>query len=64
MSYAQTESVEAGKKFKSPSGLPIETTGTTQLVESHDVFVHEVVIVEGVGKGHKFLLNLDAASEG
>ena len=63
MSYAETETVEAGKKFTSPSGLSIETTGTTVLVESHDMYVHEVEILDGVGEGNKFLLNLDVATE-
>ena len=63
MVYAETETVEAGKKFTSPSGLSIETTGTTVLVESHDMYVHEVEILDGVGQGNRFLLNLDVAQE-
>ena len=63
MVYAETETVEAGKKFTSPSGLSIETTGTTVLVESHDMYVHEVEILDGVGLGNRFLLNLDVAQE-
>ncbi len=61
MGFAETDSVEAGQKFKSPSGLSIETTGTTVHVESHDMYVHEVEILDGVGEGNRFLLNLDVA---
>ena len=61
LKYAETESVEAGMKFKTPGGLMVETTGVTVLVESHDMHVHEVVITEGVGEGNKYLHNLDAA---
>lgn len=63
MGYAETDAVESGKRFKSPSGLAIETTGTTVHVESHDMYVHEVEILEGVGQGNRFLLNLDVADE-
>ncbi len=63
MGYAETDSVEAGKKFTSPSGMSVETTGTTVHVDSHDLYVHEVEILEGVGEGNKFLLNLDVAEE-
>lgn len=63
MAYAETDAVEAGKKFTSPSGLSIETTGMTVLVESHDMYVHEVEILDGVGEGNRFLLNLDVATE-
>ncbi len=63
MGYAETDSVEAGKKFTSPSGMAVETTGTTVHVDSHDLYVHEVEILEGVGEGNKFLLNLDVAEE-
>ncbi len=60
MSYAESESVEAGLKFKTVSGLMVETTGTTVLVDSHDVYVHEVEILEGAGQGNKYLYNLDS----
>lgn len=63
MGYAETDSVEAGMKFTSPSGMAVETTGTTVHVDSHDLYVHEVEILEGVGEGNKFLLNLDVAEE-
>ncbi len=54
------DSVEAGLKFKTISGIMVETTGSTTLVDSHDVYVHEVVITEGVGEGETYLYNLDA----
>lgn len=63
MGYAETEEVDAGMKFTSPSGLQIETTGMTVYVESHDLYVHEVEILEGVGQGNRFLLNLDSAKK-
>lgn len=61
MTYAETETVESGLKFKTISGLMVETTGVSLLVESHDVYVHEVVITEGIGEGNKYLHNLDSA---
>ncbi len=61
MGYAQTQMVEAGLRFKTRSSLIVETTGNTQHIESTDVFVHEVVIVEGLGEGNKYFHNLDAA---
>ncbi len=61
MSYAEMEEVEAGLKFKSASGLLVETTGVSQNIESHDINVHEVVILEGVGEGNTYLYNLDSA---
>ena len=61
MSYAETEEVESGLKFKSTSGLLVETTGVSLNIESHDINVHEVVILEGVGEGNKYLYNLDSA---
>ena len=63
MSYADSDSVEAGLKFKTRAGLVVETTGVTQKVEVHDVHVHEVVIVEGAGEGSKYLINLDYAEQ-
>ncbi len=61
MSYAQSESVEAGLKFKTSSGLIVETTGVTLHVDSRDLYVHEVEIQEGVGQGNRYYHNLDAA---
>jgi len=61
LAYVEMGSVEAGLRFKTRSGLVVETTGNTQRVESHNLYVHEVVIVEGPGEGSKYLLNLDAA---
>lgn len=60
MKYAEMDSVEAGLKFKTVSGIMVETTGSTTLVDSHDVYVHEVVITEGVGEGETYLYNLDS----
>ena len=62
MGYAEEESVDSGLQFETKSGLKVETTGVTLEVESHEMFVHEVVILEGVGKGNKYLNNLDAAT--
>ena len=59
--YSETEAVDAGKKFTSPSGLMVETTGKSLLVDSHNLYVHEVQIVEGTGQGSRYLLNLDVA---
>ncbi|MEE9198285.1 MAG: hypothetical protein V3U26_00650 [Dehalococcoidia bacterium] len=61
MKYAEMDSIKAGLKFKSTSGLMVETTGITTHVESTKVYVHEVVVTEGVGQGEKFLHNLDFA---
>ena len=61
MSYAESSEVESGLRFKSPNGILVETTGSTVHIPSHEMYVHEVVIVEGIGKGEKYLLNLDAA---
>ncbi len=63
MGYAESDSVEAGVKFTSPSGMNVETTGTTVHIDSHDLYVHEVEILDGVGEGNRFLLNLDVAEE-
>ncbi|MQF69580.1 hypothetical protein FIM12_04525 [SAR202 cluster bacterium AD-804-J14_MRT_500m] len=59
--YAEMSSVEAGLKFKSPSGAIVETTGISMVIEANGVHVHEVEIVEGTGQGYKFLHNLDAS---
>ncbi len=61
MAYAEMQSVEAGLKFKTRAGLIVETTGVTQNIESVEVNVHEVVIVEGEHQGNKYLHNLDYA---
>ena len=61
MGYAETEKVEPGLRFKTKSGLIVETTGVTQHIESNDILVHEVVIVEGLGVGNKYFHNLDVA---
>jgi hypothetical protein len=57
------ESVEAGLRFKTRSGLVVETTGVSQEIESNNLYVHEVVIVEGGGQGNKYLHNLDSAEQ-
>jgi hypothetical protein len=59
--YAEMTKVDAGLKFKTPSGVLVETTGSTQHIASHNLYVHEVVVAEGSGQGQKFLLNLDYA---
>ncbi len=61
MAYAEQTSVKAGLKFKTRAGLVVETTGVSHHVESNGVYVHEVVILEGQGKGYKYLHNLDSA---
>ena len=61
MSYAGMDSIEAGLRFKTKSGLVVETTGATQHIESVELHVHEVVIVEGAGQGYKYFHNLDTA---
>ena len=63
MRYSEMNSIEPGLRFKTIGGLIVETTGQTQLIHSVDVYVHEVVIVEGVGKGNKYLHNLDSAEQ-
>ena len=63
MSYAEMGSVEAGLRFKTRAGLIVETTGVSQHIESTEVNVHEVVIVEGEGQGNKYLHNLDYAEQ-
>jgi len=59
--YAQMKNIEPNLRFKSRSGLIIDTTGVTVHVESNDVYVHEVIITEGNGEGNKYLYNLDSA---
>ena len=48
-------------RFKTIGGLMVETTGHSQYIESVNVHVHDVVIVEGVGEGNHYLHNLDSA---
>ena len=61
LSYSEQKEIEPGLKFKTISGIMVETTGVTVYVESTDKHVHEVVITEGVGEGNKYLHNLDGA---
>jgi hypothetical protein len=61
--YAEMGNIEAGLKFKTRAGLIVETTGVSQEVESVNLHVHEVVIVEGEGQGEKYLHNLDYAEK-
>jgi hypothetical protein len=61
MAYAEQSSVEAGLRFKTRSGLVVQTTGNSLHVESHNIYAHEVEIVEGQWQGNKFLHNLDYA---
>jgi hypothetical protein len=61
--YAEMQSIDAGIKFKTRAGLVVETTGVSQQLESVEVNVHGVVIVEGEGHGEKYLHNLDFAEK-
>ena len=61
MSYAEMDTIEAGLRFKTLGELVVETTGVSQHIESTNVHVHEVVIVEGEFQGTKYLHNLDYA---
>lgn len=61
MAYAEQSSVEAGLHFKTLSGLVVQTTGNSLHVDSNNIYVHEVEIVEGQWQGNKFLHNLDYA---
>ena len=63
MKHSKMKEIEPGLKFKTRSGIMVETTGVSLLVESTDVVVHEVEITEGVGQGNKYLHNLDGAEE-
>ena len=63
MKHSEMNSFEPGLRFKTVGGLIVETTGQTQLIDSVEVYVHEVVIVEGVGEGNKYLHNLDSAEQ-
>jgi hypothetical protein len=60
LKYAEMDSIEVGLKFKTVSGIMVETTGVTTQVESNELYVHEVLITEGVGEGEKYLYNLDS----
>jgi hypothetical protein len=55
------DSIEQGLRFKTVSGIVVETTGVTEHVESTNVYVHEIVVMEGAGEGNKYLHNLDSA---
>ncbi len=61
--YAEMASIDAGIKFKTRAGLVVETTGVSLQIESVEVHVHEVVIVEGEGQGEKYMHNLDFAEK-
>jgi hypothetical protein len=61
LSYAEMDTIEAGLRFKTLGELVVETTGVSQHIESTNVHVHEVVIVEGEFQGTKYLHNLDYA---
>ena len=63
MKYSEMNSIEPGLSFKTIGGLIVETTGQTQSIHAVEVCVHEVVIVEGVGEGNKYLHNLDSAEK-
>ena len=63
LKYAEMASIEAGLRFKTQGGLIVQTTGVTQRIESHNLYVHEVAIVEGAGQGAKYLHNLDYAQK-
>ncbi len=58
MGYAEQNSVEKGLRFKTRSGLIVQTTGSTTHIGSTEVYVHEVEIVEGPSPGTKYLHNL------
>ena len=61
LKYSEMESIDPGLKFKTLSGVIGETTWITVAVESTEVYVHELVITEGLGEGNKYLHNLDSA---
>ena len=61
MKYSEMETIEAGLRFKTSSGPVVETTGVTKHIETVQLYVHEVVILEDPGKGNTFLHNLDSA---
>ncbi len=61
MAYVEQNSVEKGLRFKTRGGLVVKTTGSTTHIESKDIYVHEVEVVEGPSQGSKYLHNLDYA---
>ena len=61
MKYSEMASIEVGLAFKTVGGVLVETTGQSQYIESVNVHVHDVMIVEGVGEGNHYLHNLDSA---
>lgn len=61
MKYSEMETIESGLRFKTASGPVVETTGVTKHIETVQLYVHEVVILEDPGKGNTFLHNLDSA---
>ena len=61
MVYAEQNSVEKGLRFKTRGGLLVQTTGNTTHIASTEVHVHEVEVLDGPGKGSKYLHNLDYA---
>ena len=63
LAYVDMKSVESGLRFKTRSGLVVETTGISLHIATTQVNVHEVVIVEGEGEGGKYLHNLDVAEQ-
>ena len=63
MNYAEMDTIESGLRFKTIAELVVETTGVTLHVESTNVYVHEVVIMEGEWQGNKYLHNLDYAEQ-
>ena len=63
LKYSEMDSVEQGLRFKTVSGIVVETTGVTEHIESTDVYAHEVVVTEGAGEGNKYLHNLDSARQ-
>ena len=63
LAYVDMNNVESGLRFKTRSGLVVETTGISLHIDTTQVNVHEVVIVEGEGEGEKYLHNLDVAEQ-
>ena len=61
MNYSEITNIETGLRFKTVGGAVVETTGQSVYIESVNVHVHDVVIVEGVGQGNHYLHNLDSA---
>ena len=63
MKYSETNTIEAGMKFTTTSGLIVETTASSLEIETNGIFVHEVKIIEGHNEGNTFLNNLDMAEK-